>query len=249
VGEKLQGSWVLVRMRHDRERGKRTNWLLIKRHDGYQHEGDNNSVLAEDRSVASGRSMDEIAAGKGRKPKPFMLGKTNSFKANAVWHSNRSSNRTAPAMPLESPPAPKSRRGSRKASGTVPVFIPPQLCKRVGRPPAGQEWVHEIKLDGYRMQLRISDGEAVMRTRKGLDWTAKFAAIANAASDLPDCIIDGEVVALDHNAPRILPRCRRPYRKADHRISFTSSSIFCSTEPKIYGRCLLPRARIGSKRC
>ena len=59
--------------------------------------------------------------------------------------------------------------------------------------------MHEIKLDGYRMQLRVEDGTAVMRTRKGLDWTAKFAAIADAAGGLPDCIIDGEVVALDHN--------------------------------------------------
>ena len=83
AGEKLQGSWVLVRLRHDRERGKRTNWLLIKRHDGYEREGDNDRILAQDRSVASGRSMDEIAAGKGRSPKPFMLGKKQSFKANA----------------------------------------------------------------------------------------------------------------------------------------------------------------------
>jgi bifunctional non-homologous end joining protein LigD len=59
--------------------------------------------------------------------------------------------------------------------------------------------VHEIKLDGYRMQLRIAGGEAVMRTRKGLDWTDKVAAIAKAARGLSDCIIDGEVVALDHN--------------------------------------------------
>src|SRR5436190_2473837 len=77
VGEKLQGSWVLVRLRHDREHGKRTNWLLIKRHDGYEREGDKDGILAEDRSVASGRSMDQIAAGKGRSPKPFMLGKKN----------------------------------------------------------------------------------------------------------------------------------------------------------------------------
>ena len=39
VGEKLQGGWVLVRLRHDREHGKRSNWLLIKRHDGYEREG------------------------------------------------------------------------------------------------------------------------------------------------------------------------------------------------------------------
>jgi bifunctional non-homologous end joining protein LigD len=198
VGEKLQGSWVLVRMRHDRERGKRTNWLLIKRHDGYEREGDSN-ILAEDRSVASGRQMHEIAAGKGRKPKPFMLGTKNSFKANAVWHSNRNDNGPSQARIGAPTPAAKSRRGSRKAANAMPAFIPPQLCKRVIRPPTGQEWVHEIKLDGYRMQLRIADGEAVMRTRKGLDWTVKFAAIAEAGSDLPDGIIDGEVVALDHN--------------------------------------------------
>jgi bifunctional non-homologous end joining protein LigD len=59
--------------------------------------------------------------------------------------------------------------------------------------------VHEIKLDGYRMQLRVAGGEAVMRTRKGLDWTSDFTAIAEAARSLDDCIIDGEVVALDHN--------------------------------------------------
>ena len=81
----------------------------------------------------------------------------------------------------------------------MPPFVPPQLCKSVSRPPSGQDWVHEIKLDGYRMQLRVEDGDAVMRTRKGLDWTPKFAAVAQSGSGLPDCIIDGEVVALDHN--------------------------------------------------
>jgi putative transposase len=65
----------------------------------------------------------------------------------------------------------------------------------VNRPPAGTDWVHEIKLDGYRMQLRVASREAVMRTRKGLDWTSDFAAIADAAHALDDCIIDGEVVA------------------------------------------------------
>ena len=80
VGEKLQGSWVLVRLRHDRERGKRTNWLLIKRHDGYEREGDGDAILSKDRSVASGRTMDEIAAGKGRSPKPFMLGRQTASR-------------------------------------------------------------------------------------------------------------------------------------------------------------------------
>jgi bifunctional non-homologous end joining protein LigD len=187
---------VLVRLRHDRERGKRTNWLLIKRHDGYEKEGAH-SILDEDRSVASGRTMEEIAAGKGRSPKAFMLGKASSFKADAIWHSNRGSEQTAPAAITRAKP--KAHARARKNSASMPPFIPPQLCKSVSRPPSGQDWVHEIKLDGYRMQLRVEDGEALMCTRKGLDWTAKFQAIADAGAGLPDCIIDGEVVALDHN--------------------------------------------------
>ena len=205
VGEKLQGSWVLVRLRHDREHGKRTNWLLIKRHDGYEREDDGEAILGQDRSVASGRGMEDIAAGKGRSPKPFMLDKKNSFKANAVWHSNRDKGEGArpPALFARTPalrrePSARPRR-DRTAAGAMPPFVPPQLCKRVGRPPAGEDWVHEIKLDGYRMQLRVEGGQAVMRTRKGLDWTEKFVAIAHAGRGLPDCIIDGEVVALDHN--------------------------------------------------
>src|SRR3954449_846823 len=72
-GEKLHGSWVLVRMRNDRNGGKRTNWLLIKHRDDYAREGEGESILDEDRSVASGRTMDQIAQGKGKAPKPFML--------------------------------------------------------------------------------------------------------------------------------------------------------------------------------
>ncbi len=199
AGEKLQGGWVLVRLRHDREHGKRRNWLLIKRHDGYEREGDADGILEQDRSVASGRSMAEIAAGKGRKPRPFMLGKTGSLKANAVWHST--SNKAAPQPQHARLQAQTSSptRSQRKVPGPMPEFVAPQLCDGVSRPPSGKDWVHEVKLDGYRMQLRVEAGEAAMRTRKGLDWTDKFAAIADAGRELPNCIIDGEVVALDHN--------------------------------------------------
>jgi bifunctional non-homologous end joining protein LigD len=72
-GDRLKGSWVLVRMRGDGFKGKRNNWLLIKHHDGAAKEGDADELLEEDRSVASGRSMADIAAGKGRKPRPFVL--------------------------------------------------------------------------------------------------------------------------------------------------------------------------------
>jgi bifunctional non-homologous end joining protein LigD len=79
----------------------------------------------------------------------------------------------------------------------LPDVINPQLGLLVDRPPAAAGWAHEIKLDGYRLQLRVEGGEAVLKTRKGLDWTAKFDSIAKAAQSLPDCIIDGEACALD----------------------------------------------------
>src|SRR6185312_9563500 len=71
-GERLHGSWVLVHIKHNRDRSKRSNWLLIKHQDEFARPGDADELLGEDRSVASGRSMATIAAGKGRAPKPFM---------------------------------------------------------------------------------------------------------------------------------------------------------------------------------
>ena len=200
AGEKLRGSWVLVRMRHDRDGSKRTNWLLIKHRDGMERDDDSKSLLDLDRSVASGRAMQEIEAGTGRGPKPFVMDRTKTSAPDAIWNSNKpdGSERAAPV-----PDPGVSRRAKkepRKSSASaMPDFIPPQFCKSIARPPTGEDWVHEIKLDGYRMQMRVEDGEALMRTRKGLDWTARFSAIAEAAHLLPDGIFDGEVVALDAN--------------------------------------------------
>jgi bifunctional non-homologous end joining protein LigD len=197
AGRKLRGSWVLVRMRRDREGGNRSNWLLIKHRDGYEREGDGDAALAQDKSVASGRTMEQIAAGKGRGPKPFMATGASARDPGAVWHSHRQPDKFASARArlLVQNRAPRTIGSA--GSAPMPRFIAPQLCKTVSRAPTGSAWVHEIKFDGYRMQLRVEDGNATLRTRKGLDWTAKFRATAEAASTLPDCILDGEVVALD----------------------------------------------------
>jgi bifunctional non-homologous end joining protein LigD len=192
-GGKLHGSWVLVRMRHDRDGGKRTNWLLIKHRDEYAREGADNDVLDQDKSVASGRTMEQIAAGKGRAPKPFMMAKAGPGKADAVWDSNRGEAADGRAA-ANAVGAAKARKVA-----AMPDFVAPQLCTPVERPPAGEGWGHEIKFDGYRVQLRIEGGNATLKTRKGLDWTDKFAAIAREAGHLPDALIDGEIVALDHD--------------------------------------------------
>jgi bifunctional non-homologous end joining protein LigD len=197
-GEKLHGSWVLVRMRHDRSGGKRTNWLLIKHHDEFAREGEANDILEADKSVASGRSMAQIADGKGKAPKPFMSAKTKTktMDADAVWHSNRGEAHEARTRKAAAPKTAKPNNSSKKISA-MPEFVKPELCGSVAQPPGGEGWGHEIKFDGYRVQIRVEGGKATLKTRKGLDWTAKFAAIAQEAAKLPDAMIDGEIVALD----------------------------------------------------
>ena len=278
-GEKLHGSWVLVRMKGDRFGGSRTNWLLIKHRDDAARTGDHDALLEEDRSVASGRPMEQIAAGKGRAPKPFMLPADTKAEADAVWHSNKgdfegagaaaaaraggaggSARDAAPVAGNAARAGGRTRTdgGSRAAAGAdgstqaggatergrlpsraaeeaddgrpqaaptdtrsertstrgkhggesegesgktvrtaMPSFIEPQLAQLVDRPPSTMGWGHELKLDGYRLQLRVEKGRVVLRTRTGLNWTEKFGAIANAARGLPDCILDGEAVALN----------------------------------------------------
>ena len=161
-GERLHGGWVLVRMKNDRKGGKRTNWLLIKHRDDEARDGDGDALLSDPKSIASGRSLAAIAAGKGNTPTSFMTRKATA--AGAVWGSKG------------------VKKPARVSTRAMPPFIEPQLCRLVERATSEPGWAHEIKFDGYRMQLRVENGEAQLRTRKGLNWTTKFAGIATAAS-------------------------------------------------------------------
>jgi bifunctional non-homologous end joining protein LigD len=113
-GERLHGSWVLVRMKFDRSGGKRTNWLLIKHRDQSAHDKDADAILADDRSVASGRKMDEIASGKGRRPKPFMLKTKTAAPPDAVWNSNHDDG--------AKPRPPRKASSAAKTSGDAVVM-------------------------------------------------------------------------------------------------------------------------------
>ena len=191
-GKRLHGSFVLVRMRNDRDGGKRTNWLLIKHHDDHSVDENGAAILDENMtSVASGRTMEQIASGKGRKPKPFMMA-SGDVEADAVWDSKQGLAANERKKKLRKDVA-------TSTAADLPDFVAPQLCETLERPPAGKNWLHEIKFDGYRIQMRVADGEVTLKTRKGLDWTAKYPEIAKASSQLPDCIIDGEICALDDN--------------------------------------------------
>jgi bifunctional non-homologous end joining protein LigD len=207
-GEKLHGRWHLVRLRA-RPKERRDNWLLIKSKDEAARGPRGKDILEEEPlSVATGRSMDEIAEGKGKK---------------RVWHSNRDAKtttvktttvKTATAKttaPIGRPaPRPRARakaaartsaqkKSFRAAHDRLPDFVPPSLATLHSDAPRGAEWLHEIKYDGYRIQARLDHGKVRLLTRKNLDWTHRFKPIAAAVAALPaeTALLDGELVVED----------------------------------------------------
>jgi len=176
-GQKLHGKWALVRMGGKAANERRENWLLIKERDDAALPQSGDSVVTDNPlSVTTGRSLDTIASDR-----------------DWVWHSNREDNEKPPirSVPLGRLP------GARK--GPMPESIKPQLAALSDKAPEGDEWLHEIKYDGYRLLARIEDGTVRLITRGGLDWTAKFSELAHSLGELPldSALIDGELVHLE----------------------------------------------------
>jgi bifunctional non-homologous end joining protein LigD len=78
----------------------------------------------------------------------------------------------------------------------MPGFIKPQLATLKSKAPKGEQWLHEIKFDGYRIQVHLNRGRKKVFTRNGLDWTKRFTEIAGALAIPGEAIIDGEVVVV-----------------------------------------------------
>src|SRR3954452_1790820 len=79
----------------------------------------------------------------------------------------------------------------------MPGFIKPQLATLKSKAPQGERWLHEIKYDGYRVQVHLNRGRKKVFTRNGLDWTKRFTEIAGALAISGEAIIDGEVVVIE----------------------------------------------------
>ena len=185
-GEKLRGAWMLVR-RHGPQAAK-PQWLLFKVHDEQaRNEAEFIVTEALPVSVASGRDLDEIAAGK--------KGRRNRHQV----HSPPAS--LPKAARREKTAAPGEKRCDRVGKRSLPRNISPQLPTLVDAAPSGDEWSHEIKFDGYRMLCHLDGAEARFETRRHQDWTAKLPELAKAAARLKlrQTIVDGEVVAFDEH--------------------------------------------------
>lgn len=181
-GEKLKGRWHLVRIK-GKPQEKRENWLLMKVDDG-EARHDSRDILNElPKSAKTGRTIEAV-----------------SKNPTAIWETDGKANGKKPRSAQSSGSSPLADRiawptGARKAK--KPSFIEPALAKLKPKPPAGDDWIHEIKFDGYRLQAHIAAGEVTLLTRSGLDWTERFGTqIREAFTTLPvsSAVIDGEIV-------------------------------------------------------
>ncbi len=181
-GERMKGEWLLIRLKK-KPGEKRENWLLRKISDEHAEEGDP-LVQRCLTSVLTGRSMAEIAADTQGE---YSLKGVRGDKFTEVMAKAAKRNKT-----LGRKTNPKPRKG-----GKPPKFRPPQLATLVDSVPAGNGWMHEIKFDGYRVMVAAASDKVHVYTRKGLDWSDKFAPLVERfkALDLPPCLIDGEIVA------------------------------------------------------
>lgn len=188
-GSKLVGAWVLVRMK-PRPGDKRENWLLIKeRDDQVRPRAEYDVLAAETDSAASGRTMEQIAAG-GEVYAGPRVGDTADPSVPAGERTGAPAEQGGPVAGSASP--------SRAVAGPMPLDAPFQLATLVDEAPDGPEWIHEVKYDGYRLRAALDRGIARVRTRNGVDWTDRFAPIRVAVEDLPavSALIDGEAVVL-----------------------------------------------------
>jgi bifunctional non-homologous end joining protein LigD len=177
-GARLKGIWHLVRIQ-PRAGEKTEPWLLIKAEDAFARTPGTAEIIDEETtSQVSGRTNEELAA-------------IGDVRAD---HAARASVARRRAI---APPDVGAIRGARK--GLLPTFIEPCLASLCDKPPSGPQWIHEIKHDGYRIQARIDGRTIRLLTRKGLDWTERFAGVAEALAglELGSALIDGEVVVQD----------------------------------------------------
>ena len=184
-GEKLKGGFALVKIKGRDARDSEKTWLLIKEKDEFVRPG-YDVTAARPESVTTGRSLEEIAADRDR-----------------VWDSGvgevkveKGKKTAARTRPKATAVVPSKLPGARKAP--LPTSFHAQLATAVTDPPHGDEWLHEMKFDGYRILGRLDKGRVRLVSRNGKDWTDRFPALRDAIAGIgaQRSLLDGEVAVL-----------------------------------------------------
>jgi bifunctional non-homologous end joining protein LigD len=183
-GHKMRGRWVLVRMRGKGE--KQAPWLLIKENDGYARPADEFSVID-----AFPDSVKDLPMPAGAGEQAAARAKVAGLKAEQEG-----------ARPVKARKPKKGAMPDGAVAAELPETLSPELATLVDGPPTQpEEWIYEIKFDGYRMLTRIEGKDIRLITRNGNDWTDKLKPLQKEIGKmkLPDGWYDGEIVVHDEN--------------------------------------------------
>ncbi|WP_395739204.1 non-homologous end-joining DNA ligase [Prosthecobacter sp.] len=169
-GKKLKGEWYLVRLRDAKQ------WLLIRGGEDMKPV----TKRMDDTSALSGRNMKQLADAK-------------------PWTSSRKKAVPEPKSLPKTKRAPKPIKSSKPSAAASAWFVEPMKAKPVSAAPEDDGWIYEVKFDGFRALTIQQGGQTSLISRTEKDMTHKFPAITEALDELslPDCILDGEIVALD----------------------------------------------------
>ncbi len=226
-GERLRGTWSLVRIRSAKGSSK-PQWLLRKSQPakGEEASRDDAKISDDDRSVVSGRTMDEIAAGKGTAGSRVWSSKTSASPPSKKTPGSARSETEADdgARPPRAVKPAKKRGGAKAARGAVdpsqitgavkakmPREVEVQLATLATAAPIGEQWIHEIKFDGYRVIAFVEDGMVRLDSRNGKSLSELFTPVAKALESLgvKNAIVDGECVAVDAKGRTSFQELRR----------------------------------------
>ena len=204
-GERMRGSWALVRMKpRDGYKSAKPQWLFIKHRDSFASTDD---VAADNlTSVSTGRTMDEIAGGKSK-----------------VWHSNRAEKKTVVRKSATVKPA-KAVNIEALSRDVEPMYA------TIGSEIPGSGWTFEPKYDGIRVLAFVTDGQTTLITRNGKNKSEQFPEIVEALDAIArkkkkDFVVDGEIVALLDGKPgRFQELQSRMHVKESHLIERHRSS-------------------------
>ncbi len=192
-GRKLRGGFALVKIKGREARDDEKSWLLIKEKDEAARPG-YDVAAAEPTSVLSGRTSEQVARDRDR-----------------VWHSDHEIVEQARTSVAAKSSTGAGRRRATEAGGpdlarvpgarraALPDWVEPQLATLVAGAPSGEEWLHEIKIDGYRILARLERGRVSLLSRRGKDWTGRLPTVAQALGTLRDAdraLLDGEAAVV-----------------------------------------------------
>lgn len=198
-GEKLRGSWALVRLApRAGRRDDKNNWLLIKHRDSAARiEGAPEIVDQRPESVLTGRGLDEVAAERDR-----------------VWHS-KGEGETAPP-PTAQVGRPDTVPGAVRRA--MPRALQLQHAEPADATPNGPGWLHEPKLDGLRLLCRVDRGKVSLRDAAGADRTAALSNLGSALAGLGrPALLDGMAVVFDEQGRSAPDRIEKALKGRDAR--------------------------------